>query len=353
MSAPGRASAVRFRSRIAGTSSFGPGRVVTTAELAARVTPPRNPATTEQRTGIALRHFADGETPAAALGAAALRQALDVAGLTADALERIVFVSSLGGDMTSPATANLVAASLGLRGSCDCFDLNNACMGFLTAFDVAARSIATGSGPIGIVVVELTSRFIAPEDPRPFLIFGDGVAAAVLVPSDRDEGVLGVWLRNDGIAFGNVRVAHGGLTGRRERIRFTAASERMSDEVVEAITHGASEVLAQAGLRLADVEWILPHQPNGPLLDQITQALGIGPERVVRVVHEIGSVGAASIPTSLDRLLQSGRLRAGERILMVGVGGGLSSGAVLIQVGAPAAARVGTAPSGAGHAVSS
>src|SRR6185369_14580856 len=159
--------------RIAGTSSFAPGPTVTTAELVRRVSPPRDAAAVEARSGVATRSFAPRDVTHAELAAAALTEALAVAALPATALERIIFVCSFGGDMAVPATANHVAARLGLAGSCDCFDVNNACMGFLTAFDLAARSIATGSGPVGIAAVELISRFTTPDDPRPFLVLAD------------------------------------------------------------------------------------------------------------------------------------------------------------------------------------
>ncbi len=319
--------------RIAGTSTVAPGPAISTAEIVRRVTPARDAAEIEERTGIASRHFVPAGVSAAELGAEALRQALAAARLRPEALSRIVFINSLGGDLLFPATANLVAAALGLAGTCDCFDLNNACLGFLTAFDIAARGITMGQGPVALVVVELPSRYITPEDPRPFLVFGDAATAVVLDRGRENEGVLGSWLRNDGVAFGNVRLAHPGLTGRSESIRFTASSERMSQEAIEAVRRSTDAVLAQAGLTLDDVQWILPHQPNGALLAAITTELAVPPERVVPVVREFGSVGAASIPLSLDRLRRTRPVRCGDRLLMVGVGAGLSSGAILHQVG--------------------
>jgi 3-oxoacyl-(acyl-carrier-protein) synthase III len=320
--------------RIAGSASLGPGRAVGTAELVARLATPRDAADVERRSGIASRYVADAGSTCAELGATVLRRALAEAGLAPAALGRIVFVSSLGGDLLFPATANLVAAALGLAGTCDCFDVNNACMGFLTVLDFAARGIATGEGPVGIVVVELPSRFITTDDPRPYLVFGDAAAAVVVERAHGEGGVLGSWLRNDGLAFGNVRLAHPGLTGRPETIHFTAPSARMSEEAVEAVTRASEAVLSSAGLTLDDVRWILPHQPNGALLDAITAALGVPSERVVRVVQEFGSVGAASIPVSLDRLRHSTAVRPGDHVLMVGVGAGISSGAVLLRLDA-------------------
>jgi 3-oxoacyl-(acyl-carrier-protein) synthase III len=321
----------RFAVRIAGTGSVAPGRRVTTAEVAARVSPPRDAAEVEARTGIRTRYFAAPDDSPARLGADALRLALAASGVAAAQLERLVFVSSGGGDLSFPATANLVAANLGLRGSCDCFDVNNACMGFLTALDLAARSIATGSGPVGIAVADLPSRGTTPADPRPYLVFGDAAAAAVLTPASGDEGILGSALWNDGVSFGNVRLDNPTYTRRIETIRFTASNAQMGLEAIEAVQRSTEIVLAQAGARLADVRWVLPHQPNGALLDGIVAALAVAPERVLRTVDEVGSVGATSIALSLDRLARSGAVRTGDLLLMVGVGGGLSSGAVLYR----------------------
>jgi 3-oxoacyl-[acyl-carrier-protein] synthase III len=204
-------------------------------------------------------------------------------------------------------------------------------MGFLTALDIAARGIATGGGPVGIAVVEPASRGLTPDNPRPYLVFGDGVAAAVITPARGDEGILGSWLRNDAIAFGNVRLANAGITRKPEFIQFTASADTMGGEAIEALQRSTLEVLGRAGLTIDDVEWVLPHQPNGVLLNAIVRALGAAEDRVVRVVDEVGSVGAASIPISLDRLFRTRDVRPGDRVLMVGVGAGLSFGAMLYR----------------------
>lgn len=333
MSAPTPGSVLPVR--IAGTAALTPGPRVTTAELVARMGGVPDAAQAEARTGIAARHFAPQEQSFAELGAEALRAALTRAGLEAERLERLIFVTSVGGDVLIPANANLVAAALGLRGTCGCFDLNNACMGFLTAFDVAARGIATGLGPAAIVVVELLSRYTTPDDPRPYLVVADAVAAVVLDRARDGEGVVGAWLRNDGTVGGDVSLMHPGLTGHRETIRFAGANRRIRTLAIDATRASVDAVLAQAGLTLAEVDWILPHQPNGVLLAAMIDALGFDPARVTPVVHEVGSVGAASIPTSLDRLLRGGRVRAGDRLLLVGVGAGVSTGAILLRTGTP------------------
>ncbi len=318
--------------RIAGTATIDPGRAVPTAELIASLDPPPALNDVLTRTGIASRSFVDPDVSVAELGARALAAALRDADMSAADLSRIVFVSSTGGDVIFPATANRIAAQLGLAGTCDCFDLNNACLGFLTSFDMAARWLATGGGPVGVCVVEIGSRKITPRDPRPYLVFGDAIVAAVFDRGGVDEGVLASWLRNDGMGGGDVELASPALTGKPETIRFNGNNRHMTADAIAWIRRGVDAVLGATGLTLADVQWVLPHQPNGVLLARIVADLGIDTHRIVPIVHDTGSVGAASIPISLDRLRRSGRVCDGDRLLMVGVGAGISAGAMIVQV---------------------
>jgi 3-oxoacyl-(acyl-carrier-protein) synthase III len=336
MTAPGSASAhLPMPVRVAGTAAVVPGRRWTTAELVEELGGGRDASEVEARSGIAARHLAEPGDSAADLGARALRAALADARLPAEALQRIMFVDSTRGDVLIPATANRIAAALGLGGTCDCFDLSNACMSFLTAFDLAARCVVTGCRPVAIVAVEMPSRYITREDARPFLVFGDG-AAAVVVDGGNDDGeaIVGCYLRNNGLLADDTGLAHPGVSGKPETIRFPMPNRRMGEIALQMIRESTDAVLSQSGLTLADVQWFLPHQPNGSLLQAIITELRLDARRVVPVVQELGSLGAVSIPTSLDRLRRTRQVRPGDRILMVGVGAGLSTGAILLQTGA-------------------
>lgn len=318
---------------VLGTAHVAPGEAVSTTEVARRMIPPGDAADIERRTGILSRNWAPlAPTTAADVGAEALAEALAEAGLAAADLERIVFVTSTGGDNVVPGNATRIAAKLGVQDTSDCVDVANGCVGFLTAVDLAARCFATGMGPIGVVVVELCSRVIDPTKPRPYVIFADAAVAAVLAPGRPGDRMLASWLRNDGVAGGDVHVHHPLATRQLEYVYFTTSGKRMGQDAVSYIRRAADTVLARAGLALRDVEWVLPHQPNGRLLELIVADLGLDPERVISMVHDCGSVAAASIPISLHRLRRTGRVRSGDRILMVGVGTGLSYGAVLLSV---------------------
>jgi 3-oxoacyl-[acyl-carrier-protein] synthase III len=193
--------------------------------------------------------------------------------------------------------------------------------------------VATGLYPVGIAVAENPSSSTTPNDPRPYLVFGSAAAAVVLGPGRPSEGVLGVSLGNRGsLAEATVLLSHPRFSGHIETVRFGTSNEDMSHIALDRIIESTRAVLTQAGVEIGNVEWLLPHQPNGTMLESIVKTLGVDPARVVPIVHEIGSVAAASIPVSLDRLMRTRPVRAGDKILMVGVGTGVSYGAILYQI---------------------
>jgi 3-oxoacyl-(acyl-carrier-protein) synthase III len=319
--------------RILGTGSVLPGPPRTTAEIAVHLPVQRDVTEWERLTGIKTRHWVAPGVKKALLAAEALGKALDAAGLPATALRRIVLAHSGTAELMFPATANQVAAELGLAGSCDAFDVNNACMGFLSAFDIAARSVVTGLGPVGIVSAEVPSLVIRPEEHRPYLVFGDAMAAAIIGTARPGEGIIASAYGNNGTLPPDVLLESSIVTGKRAYIQFRQHSGDILEIAFNAMRTGIEAVLERARMQLCDVEWVLLHQPNGSMVKHMMKRLGIDPARMVIVVHEIGSVGSASIPVSLDRLMRTRPVQSGDRILMAGVGGGVSHGAVLYRVG--------------------
>ncbi len=319
--------------RILGTASLLPGPQVRTVDLAAEVLPDRDPGYVVSRTGIETRHWSDPDTPLAVYAADALGRAIDEAGLQPTDLRRIVVANCTGAELAFPAISNAICAELGLQGSCDTMAINNACCGFMTSFDVAARSVATGLAPVGVVAVELCSRHITPEGPRPYLVFADAVGAAVLGEGRPGEGVLASFLANDGTMPGNAVLANPTLTRKPEYIEFPSSSREMTRLAIGRLQYAADTTLAEAGMELDDVQWVLPHQPNGSMLDAVVEAMGIDRDRIVKIVDEIGSPGSPCIAISLDRLLHTRPVKPGDHILMVGVGSGVSYGAILLRVG--------------------
>ncbi len=321
--------------RIVATASWLPGEAVSTASLAALAMPDRLAADVETRTGIRTRHFASAQETFASQAAEAVRLCLQRAQLPASAIKRLIFVSSTGGDCNLPANGNAVLELLGIADTVDCFDLNNACVGFLTALDLAARCVATGLGPVAVVSSEMGSRHIDPSDPRPYVVFGDAAAAAMVAatPSGSGAAVLASAFGNRGELRDTVTMAHGGLTGQRETIRFSKSNQDISAIALAGLRVSAERALAAAGLGWGDIDWFVPHQPNGALLAAIVQEFGLDPAKVVPMVQDVGNVGSASIAVGLDWLLQRRPVTAGQCILLFGVGSGLSHGALVYRVG--------------------
>jgi 3-oxoacyl-[acyl-carrier-protein] synthase III len=318
--------------RILGTASSLPGRAVSTAEVAARCVPPRDAARLEASTGISERHWVDPETLSADVGVEVLRLAIADAGVEAASIERLIFVSSAGGDWFLPATATSIIGALGLNGRCEGFDLSNACVGFLSAFDLGARSIATGTGNVAVVVVELARLAITPTDHRIYGLIGDATAALVLGPARADEGIRAVILANDAADGPTVGIPNPHRTGKFEVGTFSKTAQQMASMAVDALVRAVRTVLSRAELSLDEVEHIVLHQPNGPYLMAFIAALGIDPQRIIPIVQRTGSIGAASVAMGLDLLWHSGKVRPGDRILLASVGSPVVSGAVLYQV---------------------
>lgn len=316
--------------RILGTGAATGRRVVPTAEVAERIG--MDPAEAVARTGIEQRYFVEGDQDVMTLAADALRQALDRAGVEPSALARVILVSSTGGDVRIPATANRVLGALGIGRTCDAFDVNNACTGFLTGFDLAARSVATGLSPVAVVAAERFSDCIGPDRPRSFLVMGDAAAAIVVGPGRAGEGIEHAVLRNAADFYQGIAMEHA-TPEAPSRVEFREANRLIATTAIGGVEAAVEQALAEVKLTLDDMDWIVPHQPNGRLLGAMIDALGVPSARVVPVVHEIGSVGAASAPFSLDRLMASGRVKPGQRILLVAVGAGMSYGAMVYRVG--------------------
>lgn len=318
--------------RILGTGSYLPKRRITTEQLCADADLGRTAAQLQQRTGIAARHWvSDGETTAS-MAIAALNQALEDAGLAANDLDRIILANSTGGDVLIPATVNAVICGMGLDGRTDGFDLNNACTGFLSALDVASRCVATGYGTVAVVAVETLSRFLSPANPRPYAVLADAAAAMILGPARKDEGFVAAHFGNLGAELGSVAMNHPGWSEGAPLVQFGGSNDHIGQLAITALEKASSRVLAGTGLTVADIDWVVPHQPNGAMLDKIAAHFAISPQRFVRRVDEVGSVGTVTIPLSFDSLWRSNCIQPGDRILFMGVGAGVSYGALLYQM---------------------
>jgi 3-oxoacyl-[acyl-carrier-protein] synthase-3 len=320
------------RSVIRGCGSYLPERVVSNHELAKRVD------TTDEwiveRTGIRQRHLAGDKELTSELALEASRRAMQAAGITADDVDLIVLATTTP-DETFPATATAVQAALGMtRGVA--FDVQAVCSGFVYGLTVADAMLRTGQGKRALVIgAEVFSRLLDWSDRTTCVLFGDGAGAVVLSAepgqgSATDRGILASKLHSDGRLHDALYVDGGpGKTGTTGHVRMQG-KEVFRHAVVNMSTV-IEEVVAQAGLTVGDVDWLVPHQANKRILDGIAKKLGIDPAKVVVTVDQHANTSAASIPLALDVAVKAGRIRSGQLVVMEAMGGGFTWGACLVR----------------------
>lgn len=319
--------------RLLGMGWTVPERQVTTEEVVSESLPGRDPADLVRRTGIERRRWGPAEDATAAVdwAATALGRALSQADLPAGRLRTLIYTSSVGGDRIVPSTASAVGAAVGADPDCACFDVNNACTGFLTSLDLAARLAVATDAPAAVVAVEVFHRYIAPQEPRSYLVFADGAAACVVAPARR--GLLRASdFGNDGRRLEATTLHKAELTGRPEQIRFGARADEITGYAMADMALSIERVLARGGVAADQVDWFFPHQPNGSMFDAFVERFAGPRARTRKVADQLGSLGCASIPVALAQAWGEGLVEDGQHLLMAAVGAGSSRGAVLMTV---------------------
>ena len=321
-------------SRIVGTGSALPERVVDNDQLSRELAERGIETSNEwivERTGIRMRHLAPPEVSSSMLAAQAAREALSAAGIGSDSIDLIIVATSTP-DYVFPSTACLVQKALGSAGGA-AFDVQAVCSGFVYGLAIADAMIRTGMASRALVIgAEVFSRILDWNDRGTCVLFGDG-AGAVVLAADSRPGILASKLHADGKQEHILRtagnVSGGGITGHPFLTMDGQAVFKLAVSVLDAV---GRETVAAAGLTLADVDWLIPHQANVRILQATARRMGIPPERVVTTVDRHANTSAASVPLALDLAVRDGRIRAGHRVLMEGVGGGFTWGAVLAQM---------------------
>lgn len=315
--------------RMSGIGSYLPGDPVTNDALVAR-----GIETSDEwiatRTGIRARHLADAGTLASDLGLKAAEQALAMAGIGADALDLIIVATSTP-DYIFPSTACLLQGKLGNKGA-TAFDVQAVCSGFVYALTIAEKFIRSGTHKRALVVgAEVFSRILDWNDRATCVLFGDG-AGAVVLEASAEPGILATALHADGSYNGilNVpgQVANGQVTG-DPFLRMDG--QAVFKFAVRALADVANECCTAAGIATGAVDWLIPHQANIRIIEATGRKLGMAPEKVIVTVARHGNTSAASVPLALDEAVRDGRIRRGQTVLLEGVGGGFTWGAVLLQ----------------------
>lgn len=325
---------MRLYSRIAGTGSCLPPRRLTNADLVAQLAAQGIETSDEwivERTGIRARHFADPGVCSSDLGAQAAQQALSAAGVRASELDLIIVATSTP-DMVFPSTACILQNKIGANG-CAAFDVQAVCSGFVYAITVADAMIQSGSARKALVVgAEVFSRILDFSDRTTCVLFGDGAGAVVLEASST-PGILAHELRADGRHVDLLCVpghVSGGQVLGSPLLRMDG--QAVFKLAVGVLEEAARSVLAKAEMTQADIDWLVPHQANIRIMQSTARKLKLPPEKMVVTVDEHGNTSAASIPLALDALVRSGRTQTGQTVLMEGVGGGFTWGAVLLKI---------------------
>lgn len=319
--------------RISGTGSYLPPRRVTNQALAEELAGrgiETNDAWIVERTGIRARHFAADGVGASDLAVEAGRHALEAAGCAAADVDLLIVATSTP-DMVFPSTACIVQAKLGIVG-CPAFDVQAVCSGFVYALTVADSMIRTGAARRALVIgAEVFSRILDFDDRGTCVLFGDGAGAVVLEASDT-PGVLASELHADGRHVGILCVP-GTVSGGRV---IGDPLLKMDGQAVFKLAVGVLEsaaraVLAKAGRQEADIDWLIPHQANLRIMQSTARKLKLAPEKLIVTVDGHGNTSAASIPLALDVAVRDGRVKRGDTVMLEGVGGGFTWGAVLLD----------------------
>ena len=316
-------------SRLVGTGSYLPARVMTNHEFAARLD--TSDAWIRERTGIIQRHIADKSQSSSDLALHASQRALDAAGVAASTIDLIVVATSTP-DYVFPSTACLLQAKLGVKGSA-AFDVQAVCSGFVYGLATADSFIRSGQCKRALVVgAEVFSRILDWNDRGTCVLFGDG-AGAVVLAADAKPGVHASILRADG-SYADILSVPGNVCG--GAILGTPFLKMDGQAVfkfaVRVLEESARETLAAARMTLEDVDWLIPHQANVRILEATARRLGLARDRLVVTVDHHGNTSAASVPLALDEFVRAGKIRAGQRVLLQGVGGGFTWGSSLVTL---------------------
>jgi 3-oxoacyl-[acyl-carrier-protein] synthase-3 len=317
-----------MHSRIVGTGSYLPAQVLTNAELAKRVD--TSDEWIRTRTGICQRHIAAPDEKTSDLALAAAREALTAAGLAPAEVDMIVLATTTP-DMVFPSTACILQDKLGTRNG-PAFDVQAVCSGFVYALGLADLMVKSGQARNALVVgAEIYSRILDWDDRGTCVLFGDGAGAVVLAPAT-EPGILSAHLHADGhyrdILAVPGTVAHGAVSGTP---LLTMEGNTVFKFAVKVLAEVAHEALAANGLTTSAIDWLIPHQANIRIMDATAKKLHVPLERMVSTVDRHANTSAASIPLALDLAVRDGRIRPGQHVMLLGVGGGFTWGSVLLR----------------------
>ena len=318
------------RSVVKGIGSYLPEHILTNEALAKQVE--TSDEWIRERTGIHERHIAaDGEYTSD-LGTAAAKAALDDAGLTAEDIDLIVVATSTP-DLTFPATATIIQQNLGMTHGA-AFDVQAVCSGFLYGIHVVDALLRTGGAQRALLIgAETFSRILDWEDRGTCVLFGDGAGAIVLEATETDDakaGVIHSYVRSDG-RHRDMLYVDGGPSRTQTVGHLRMLGNQVFKHAVTEIAQVMRDCAEQAGVKIADIDWFVPHQANQRILTAVARKLKLRPEQVVSTVAQHANTSAASVPLAMDAAVKDGRIKRGDMVMLEAFGGGFTWGAALLR----------------------
>ena len=305
---------------ILGAGSFAPENVVDNSSLVASMQLETTPDWIASKTGILERRFADDGVKASDLATEAALRALEAAKISPDDVDLFIVATSTP-DYTMPATACLVQGNLGAEGGM-AFDVSNACAGFVTAMDIAARMLQTNTETAVVIGVDIGSRLVDPQDRTTSVFFGDG-AGAVVLSSEGSGRVLASRVQSRGDSE-SLNVPVGGT--------MTMNGKAIWDFATRVLPETVRYLCEKARVPIDEIKLLVPHQANENIIRCGATEVGISMDRVALNIDRYGNTIGASIPIALDEALRQGRARPGDHVMLVGFGAGLSWGGNLLQL---------------------
>jgi len=315
-------------SKVIGTGSYLPEKILTNHDLERMVD--TSDSWIRSRTGIEQRHIAAENEMASDLALNACRKAIEAADIRVDEIGLII-VATTTPDMIFPSTACILQNKLGIK-DCPAFDVQAVCSGFIYALATADMFIRGGKYRTALVVgTEIYSRILDWNDRSTCVLFGDG-ASAMLITQSNQPGILSSHLHADGSYCNTLalpgNICRGKIQGNPFIIMDGNTVFKFAVKVMVEIVH---EAVAENNLQISDIDWLIPHQANIRIIQSTAKKLCMPMEKVVTTIDKHGNTSAASIPLTLDTAVRDGRIRSNQYVLLEGVGGGFTWGAVLIR----------------------
>jgi 3-oxoacyl-[acyl-carrier-protein] synthase-3 len=328
------------KSRILGTGHFLPPNVRTNDDIA-KMGVETSDQWIRERTGIQQRRIAPEGMVTSDMATRAAASALEMAKLDAKDVDMII-VGTVTPDMPMPATAVFVQQKLGITHNCPSFDLSAACAGFIYGLSIADKFVGSGAAKHVLVIgVELLSRVIDWEDRTTCVLFGDGAGAVLVGPNDTNSnrGILGTLVHSDGTLAESLMIPGGGsrtpqskdVIDRKEN-KVKMKGQDIFKAAVRNLYTASQGIVDQCGLENREVDWVVPHQANMRIVDQVTQRADYPKDKVLSNIDKVGNTSSASIPILLDQSVRSGLIKENHVVLMCALGAGISWGSALVRM---------------------